>query len=62
VPRFFGCPMHGPNDVSSIDRLITDGVLDPQDITVILGKTEGNGCVNNFIRGYATQSLRVLLK
>ena len=26
-----------------------------------MGKTEGNGCVNDFTRGYATLALKVLL-
>lgn len=59
--QVFRLPMQGPSDVSAIDKLITDGLLDPQNISAILGKTEGNGCVNDFTRGYATQSLCRLL-
>ncbi len=29
----------------------------PREIVAILGKTEGNGCVNDFTRGYATMAL-----
>lgn len=54
-------PMSGPGDVSAIGELIDRGRLDPLSIVAILGKTEGNGCVNDFTRGYATQSLRLLL-
>ena len=31
------------------------------DIVAIVGKTEGNGCVNDFTRGYATLALKLLL-
>lgn len=53
-------PMSGPGDVSAIGELIDRGRLDPLSIVAILGKTEGNGCVNDFTRGYATLSLRQL--
>jgi cyanuric acid amidohydrolase len=59
--QVFRLPMSGPDDVSGIVSLISDGKLDPQQIIAILGKTEGNGCVNDFTRGYATQSLRAML-
>ncbi len=59
--QVFRLPMSGPDDVSGIVSLITDGRLDPAQIIAILGKTEGNGCVNDFTRGYATQSLRAML-
>ena len=54
-------PMSGPEDVSGIADLIASGALEPSQIIAILGKTEGNGCVNDFTRGYATQSLKVML-
>ena len=59
--QVFRLPMRGPEDVSGIASLITSGELDPTQIIAILGKTEGNGCVNDFTRGYATQSLRSML-
>lgn len=49
--------MAGPGDVSGIVRLIDNGVLDPGSIVAIMGKTEGNGCVNDFTREYATAAL-----
>jgi cyanuric acid amidohydrolase len=55
-------PMTGPADVSLIDRAISNGEIVPGNIVAVLGKTEGNGCVNDFTRGYAVQSLRVLLE
>lgn len=57
----FRKPMAGPNDVSGIVELFENGLVEPGNIVGILGKTEGNGCVNDFTRGYATQSLRHLL-
>ena len=54
-------PMSGPEDVSHIAALIENGTLEPSQIIAILGKTEGNGCVNDFTRGYATQSLKAML-
>ncbi|MFT5949459.1 MAG: cyanuric acid amidohydrolase [Paracoccaceae bacterium] len=57
----FRLPMAGPDDVSAIAALIVTGALAPGAIRAILGKTEGNGCVNDFTRGYAVQSLRALL-
>src|SRR2546423_2532846 len=51
----------GPDDVDGIENAITAGRIDPGGIVAILGKTEGNGCVNDFSRGYATQSLLMML-
>ncbi|MBX9812440.1 MAG: ring-opening amidohydrolase [Burkholderiales bacterium] len=53
----FKIPMAGPADVSGLARLIDQGALDPRAIVAILGKTEGNGCVNDFTREYATAAL-----
>lgn len=50
----FKIPMSGPADVSGLVRLIDQGTLEPSSIIAILGKTEGNGCVNDFTREYAT--------
>ncbi|MFK8082701.1 MAG: ring-opening amidohydrolase [Granulosicoccus sp.] len=52
--------MQSPDDVSGIRLLIEQARLDPCTVVAVLGKTEGNGCVNDFTRGYATQSLRHL--
>lgn len=49
--------MSGPADVSGLERLIGEGALRPEAIVAIMGKTEGNGCVNDFTREYATASL-----
>ena len=44
----------GPGDLSGVQALIDSGVLAPADIIAVMGKTEGNGCVNDFTREYAT--------
>jgi cyanuric acid amidohydrolase len=51
-----------PDDVSGLARAIADGVIDPAGIIAILGKTEGNGCVNDFTRAFAVQSLQLELR
>ena len=51
----------GPADLSEVQRLITQGGLCPQDIVAVLGKTEGNGCVNDYTREFATQAWCALL-
>jgi cyanuric acid amidohydrolase len=55
-------PAKSPDDVSGIEAAVADGRLDPSGIVAILGKTEGNGCVNDFSRGFATQSLLLMLR
>jgi len=47
----------GPGDVSGLQNLIDQRKLDPASILAILGKTEGNGGVNDFTREYAVAAL-----
>ncbi len=51
----------GPQDTAPLAAAIKAGEVDPATIVAIVGKTEGNGCVNDFTRGYATLSLKLLL-
>ena len=51
----------GPGDISGLAALIDSGKIDPADIVAIMGKTEGNGCVNDFTREYSTAALAGLL-
>ena len=44
-----------------IEALIDGGALDPGSIVAILGKTEGNGCVNDFTRPLAVSALEAAL-
>jgi cyanuric acid amidohydrolase len=47
----------GPGDVSGLMAMIGSGAIDPKSILAILGKTEGNGGVNDFTREYAVAAL-----
>src|SRR5471032_3081214 len=51
----------GPQDTAPLGMAIDKGEIDPASIVAIIGKTEGNGCVNDFTRGYATLALKLLL-
>src|ERR1700726_1515466 len=51
-----------PDDVSGIAAAIAAGRIDPAGIVAIFGKTEGNGLVNDFSRGFATLALGHLLE
>jgi cyanuric acid amidohydrolase len=53
--------MAHPGDVSALGALFAKGVVAPEHIAAVIGKTEGNGGVNDFTRGYFTQSLMGLL-
>lgn len=46
-------PCSGPADLSGVQALIDAGQLDPAQIVAVMGKTEGNGCVNDFTRDFA---------
>ena len=50
-------PMGAPDDVSALQAAMAQGRIDPAAIVAILGKTEGNGCVNDFTRGFASMVL-----
>jgi cyanuric acid amidohydrolase len=54
-------PTKGPGDVSGLINLIKSGKIEPASILAILGKTEGNGGVNDFTREYAVSALSVAL-
>jgi cyanuric acid amidohydrolase len=54
-------PTKGPGDVSGLLQLIEAGKIEPASILAILGKTEGNGGVNDFTREYAVSALSVAL-
>lgn len=54
-------PMRDPADLSALKAAFSTGRLDPHGIVAILAKTEGNGCVNDFTRGYATLAMKMAL-
>jgi cyanuric acid amidohydrolase len=47
-----------PMDTSGLDQAIASGRLDPDQIVAVIGKTEGNGGVNDFSRILADQTYR----
>ena len=53
--------MRDPGDVSQLADAIACGALNPAHIVAFIGKTEGNGLVNDFTRGYLVLSLKLLL-
>jgi cyanuric acid amidohydrolase len=53
--------MAHPGDVSALAALIDRREVAAADIRAVIGKTEGNGGLNDFTRGYFTQSLMLLL-
>ena len=53
--------MAHPGDVSALAAAIDRGEVTAASIVAIIGKTEGNGGVNDFTRGYFTQTLMLLL-
>ena len=59
--RVLRLPTAGPQDTQPLAAAIDRGEIDPATIVAIVGKTEGNGCVNDFTRGYATLALKLLL-
>lgn len=46
-------PCSGPGDLSGVQALVDAGRLDPAQIVAVMGKTEGNGCVNDHTRDFA---------
>lgn len=59
--QVFSLPISGPEDVSALENLLESGQIMAEDIVAVLGKTEGNGCVNDFTRGYCTLAYKLLL-
>lgn len=56
------CSVHrftqtAPDDLSQLKDAIGSGKLDPAEIVAVIGKTQGNGGINDFTRGFFTQSL-----
>ncbi|SOB90563.1 barbiturase [Alloalcanivorax xenomutans] len=46
-----------PDDVSPLRRALDEGGINAEKVIAILGKTEGNGCVNDFTRALSTLAL-----
>jgi cyanuric acid amidohydrolase len=56
--QVFRLPAEHPADVSGVMALIAAGTILAADIKAIFGKTEGNGCVNDFTRAYAVSAFQ----
>jgi cyanuric acid amidohydrolase len=51
-----------PDDTSGFEAMLASGAIQAEGLIAILGKTEGNGCVNDFSRGFASVSLKDALR
>jgi cyanuric acid amidohydrolase len=51
-----------PDDVSGIESAIAAKQIDPKGVIAVLGKTEGNGLVNDYARGYAALALNLMFQ
>ena len=49
-------PCSGPADLSAVQALVDAGELVPAEIVAVMGKTEGNGCVNDHTREFASMA------
>ncbi|MGE0310278.1 MAG: ring-opening amidohydrolase [Lautropia sp.] len=45
-----------PADLGGVRAMVEAGAIDPAEIVAVLGKTEGNGCVNDFTRDLAAHA------
>ena len=54
-------PLHNVSDASELARLIDDGVIEADRVVAVIGKTEGNGGVNDYTRILADRAFREVL-
>jgi cyanuric acid amidohydrolase len=54
-------PLHHVSDASELEKLIRDGVIDADRVVAVVGKTEGNGGVNDYTRIIADRAFREIL-
>ena len=55
-------PIHSVADASELTKLIDDGVMEADRIIAIIGKTEGNGGVNDYTRIIAERAFREVIQ
>ena len=55
-------PIHSVADASELAKLIDDGVMEADRIIAIIGKTEGNGGVNDYTRIIADRAFREVIQ
>ena len=54
-------PLHSVSDASELAKLIDAGVIDADRVIAVIGKTEGNGGVNDYTRIIADRAFREVL-
>jgi ring-opening amidohydrolase-like protein len=54
-------PLHTVSDASELGKLLDAGVMDADRVVAVIGKTEGNGGVNDYTRIIADRAFRELL-
>ena len=54
-------PLHSVSDASELGRLIDEGVFEADRVIAVIGKTEGNGGVNDYTRILADRAFREVL-
>src|ERR1700761_4991191 len=54
-------PLHSVSDASELTKLIDDGVIAADRVIAVIGKTEGNGGVNDYTRIIADRAFREVL-
>ncbi|MFI9590252.1 ring-opening amidohydrolase [Nonomuraea sp. NPDC052265] len=54
-------PIESVTDASGLSRLIADGVIEAHRVLAVIGKTEGNGGVNDYTRILADRAFREVL-
>ncbi|MDR2983860.1 MAG: ring-opening amidohydrolase, partial [Nocardiopsaceae bacterium] len=54
-------PLHSVSDASELAKLIDDGTIEADRVIAVIGKTEGNGGVNDYTRIIADRAFREVL-
>ena len=55
-------PIESVSDASGLARLIDDGAIEADRVIAVIGKTEGNGGVNDYTRIIADRAFREVLE
>ena len=55
-------PLHNVSDASELAKLIDEGVIEADRVIAVIGKTEGNGGVNDYTRIIADRAFREVLE
>src|SRR3712207_101556 len=54
-------PLHNVSDASELAKLVDEGVVEADRVVAVIGKTEGNGGVNDYTRIIADRAFRDVL-